>query len=54
MNSRIAVRFAPGSALPSRKAATVSALPMAKVAAGVTISANCGASQSAAWLVTIS
>lgn len=54
MNSRIAVRFAPGSARPSAKAATVSAPPIARLAAGVTVWANCGASHSADRPVTIS
>jgi len=42
-NSTIAVRLAAGSALPSLNNATVSTLPKARVAAGVTISANTGA-----------
>ena len=46
-NSMIAVRLAAGSALPSLNRATVSALPKASVAEGVTISANTGASHSA-------
>ena len=54
MNSMIAVRLAPGSALPSLNKDTVSMLPMASVAEGVTISANTGASHSARWPVTIS
>ena len=53
-NSMIAVRLAAGSALPSLNSATVSTLPMASVAEGVTISANTGASHSARWPVTIS
>ena len=53
-NSMIAVRLAAGSALPSLKSATVSTLPKASVAEGVTISANTGASHSAVWPVTIS
>ena len=38
----IAVRLAAGSALPSLNKATVSTLPIASVAEGVTISANTG------------
>ena len=54
MNSMIALRFAAGSALPCLNKATVSTLPMASVADGVTISAKTGASHSARWPVTSS
>jgi hypothetical protein len=53
-NSTIAVRLEAGSALPSLNNATVSAAPIARVAVGVTISANTGASHSACWPVTFS
>ena len=43
----------PIGSLPSLNRATVSALPMAGVADGVTISAKTGASQSAVFPVTI-
>ena len=43
----MALRLAPGSALPGWNSATVSAAPIASVAEGVTISAKTGASQSA-------